>query len=291
MNESKIKNFYSKLAQRLNLTEDHSISLLNCGKRKKIQRFKEAMRNEKNQLNIQTYEQNINKLEKSIYYQNNIVQNNNLYNFNIEQSQGPEPRGIYFSNIIDNENSYSWIQWNLDENGGQDINPNICDGVIVAKIDQNKLKNLKNKEDFVTFCNKYGKNIDWSEVAEQYKGLKTTSIGPDFSQLGCLYTFDDINHEVVWNSDAFCNKKNYTKIFFVILFCLIIPSALSYFIYDSFEEDKNYYYKYGFLGGTVLSIIIGIFVGIFVKAKKDVVYYPTDSSLIQNLITECDLRN
>ena len=58
------------------------------------------------------------------------------------------------------------------------------------------------------------------------------------------------------------------RIFLITLFFVIIPGVLAYFIYDSFNKDKSDVYKYGFIGGAILSIIIGIVV-IFATRPKE----------------------
>ena len=58
------------------------------------------------------------------------------------------------------------------------------------------------------------------------------------------------------------------RIFLIILFFVIIPGVLAYFIYDSFDKDKSDVYKYGFIAGAILSIIIGIVV-IFATRLKE----------------------
>ena len=61
---------------------------------------------------------------------------------------------------------------------------------------------------------------------------------------------------------------NVLRIFLITLFFVIIPGVLAYFIYDSFDKDKSDVYKYGFIGGAILSIIIGIVV-IFATRPKE----------------------
>ena len=59
------------------------------------------------------------------------------------------------------------------------------------------------------------------------------------------------------------------RIFLITLFFVIIPGVLAYFIYDSFDKDKSDVYKYGFIGGAILSIIIGIIVIFATRPKKN----------------------
>ena len=200
----RIYKFYQDFINILELPKDYEISLFNCMKRDT-------------------------KLKKEII-------KNNINSFIIEQDNtDPEPRGFYFSKLpftenYDDNKYYTWIDNNLSTNGElRYIDPNNCDGIIIAKINSGKLLevspdfdnstyNTMNEDDFcemytLPFKSSRGMLLDWKQVAEKYPGLispKQTTYSENPLKKPCLTNFDDIYHTVVWNSNAF-KRNDYTN--------------------------------------------------------------------------------
>ena len=209
----KLYKFYQDFSKILGLTRNDKISLDNCGVTEGNYGPKERIKE--------------NGIDKR-------------WIFNQLPKATKEPQGFYFSKppFVD-EDDNSWIGRGVGSyyksrvSNYKWFNPINCEGIIVARVDFKKVlkvssynktnlnKNTMNEKDF---CAKYSSGsyehvhffeevnlkpeTNWQSVSNKYPGLISAHQDTD-ARNSCLWSFDNIFHTVVWNSEAFL-KDNIT---------------------------------------------------------------------------------